>query len=72
MVGSNSLQLITISYLPMQFQTAVEYQRFVDRWFKCCVRVALDSVSALNLWWNSGSSFGLSFFNFERCYSVLF
>lgn len=36
-------------FIPMQFQTAVEYQRFVDRWFKCCVRVALDSVSALNL-----------------------
>ena len=44
----------------MQFQTAVEYQRFAVRWFKCCVRVALDSVSALNLWWNSGSSFGLA------------
>ena len=41
----------------MQFQTAVEYQRFADRWFKCCVRVALDPVSALNSWWNSGSSF---------------
>lgn len=46
----------------MQFQTAVEYQCFADRWFKCCVRVALDPVSALNSWWNSGSSFGLSFF----------
>ncbi len=56
----------------MQFQTAIEYQRFAVRWFKCCVRVALDLVSALNSWWNSGSSFGLSFFNFERCYSVLF
>ena len=42
----------------MQFQTAIEYQRFADRWFKCCVRVALDPVSALNSWWNSGSSFG--------------
>ena len=49
MVGSNLLQLITISYLPMQFQTAIEYQRFADRWFKSCVRVALDSFSALNL-----------------------
>ncbi|WP_368333711.1 hypothetical protein [Phocaeicola massiliensis] len=36
---------------------AVEYQRFADRWFKFCVRVVLDPVSALNLWWNSGSSF---------------
>ena len=56
----------------MQFQTAVEYQRFADRWFKYSVRVTLDPVSTLNSWWNSGSSFGLSFFNFERCYSVLF
>lgn len=46
--------------LTMQFQTAVEYQHFADRWFKCCVRVALDPVSALNSWWNSGSSFGLA------------
>ena len=46
----------------MQFQTAVEYQLFADRWFKCCVRLTLDLVSALNSWWNSGSSFGLSFF----------
>ena len=46
------------NYFPMQFQTAIEYQRFADRWFKSCVRVALDPVSALNLWWNSGSSFG--------------
>ena len=37
------------NYLPMQFQTAIEYQRFADRWFKSCVRVALDSFSALNL-----------------------
>ena len=44
----------------MQFQTAIEYQRFADRWFKCCVRVTLDPVSALNSWWNSGSSFYLS------------
>ena len=36
---------------------AIEYQRFADRWFKFCVRVPLDPVSALNLWWNSGSSF---------------
>lgn len=36
--------------LTMQFQTAIEYQRFADRWFKCCVRVILDPVSALNLW----------------------
>ena len=56
----------------MQFQTAIKYQRFAVRWFKCCVRLALDPVSALNLWWNSGSSFGLSFFNFERYYSVFF
>lgn len=42
----------------MQFQTAVEYQCFADRWFKSCVRVTLDPVSALNSWWNSGSSFG--------------
>ena len=47
-------------YFPMQFQTAVEYQHFADRWFKCCVRVVLDPVSALNSWWNSGSSFGLA------------
>lgn len=65
-------ELFGLFYLPMQFQTAIEYQRFAVRWFKCCVRVALDLVSALNSWWNSGSSFGLSFFNFERCYSVLF
>lgn len=56
----------------MQFQTAIEYQRFADRWFKLHIRLALDPVSALNSWWNSGSSFGLSFFNFERYYSVLF
>ena len=42
----------------MQFQTAIKYQRFAVRWFKCCVRLALDPVSALNSWWNSGSSFG--------------
>ena len=30
----------------MQYQTAVEYQRFVDRWFKFCVRLTLDPVSA--------------------------
>ena len=42
----------------MQFQTAVEYQRFADRWFKFRVRVPLDPFSALNSWWNSGSSFG--------------
>ena len=44
----------------MQFQTAVEYQRLADRWFKFRVRVTLDPVSALNSWWNSGSSFGLA------------
>lgn len=64
------------NHLPTQFQTAVEYQRLADRWFKFRVRVTLDPVSALNSWWNSGSSFGLSFglsfFNFERCYSGAF
>lgn len=49
---------LTVGYFPTQFQTAVEYQRFADRWFKCCIHVPLDPVSALNLWWNSGSSFG--------------
>ena len=44
----------------MQFQTAIKYQRFAVRWFKSCFRVALDPVSALNLWWNSGSSFSLA------------
>ncbi len=53
----------------MQFQTAVEYQRFADRWFKCCVRVPLDPVSALNLWWNSDSSFG---FGLNAAIPVLF
>ena len=54
------LWFVILPYFPMQFQTAVEYQHFADRWFKCCVRVALDPVSALNSWWNSGSSFGLA------------
>ena len=39
-------------------------------------RVALDLVSALNSWWNSGSSFGLSFFKLRtllfRCFFVHF
>lgn len=52
------LWFIILPYFPMQFQTAIEYQRFAVRWFKCCVRVTLDPVSALNSWWNSGSSFG--------------
>ena len=29
-------QLRLIEYISMQFQTAVEYQHFADRWFKCC------------------------------------
>ena len=53
----------------MQFQTAVEYQRFADRCFKSCVRVTLDPVSALNSWWNSGSSFG---FGLNDAIPVLF
>ena len=55
----------------MQFQTAVEYQRLADRWFKFRVRVTLDPVSALNSWWNSGSSFGLAWMLLFRCFFVL-
>ena len=66
---SGRLLVYYVAYLPMQFQTAVEYQRFADRWFKCCGRVALDSVSALNLWWDSGSSFG---FGLNDAIPVLF
>lgn len=57
---SGRLLVYYVAYLPMQFQTAVEYQRLADRWFKFRVRVTLDPVSALNSWWNSGSSFGLA------------
>ena len=55
----------------MQFQTAVEYQCFADRWFKPCVRVTLDPVSALNSWWNSGSSFGFVLNAAIPCFFVL-
>ena len=55
----------------MQFQTAVEYQCFADRWFKSCVRVTLDPFSALNSWWNSGSSFGFVLNDAIPCFFVL-
>ena len=55
----------------MQFQTAIKYQRFAVRWFKCCVRLALDPVSALNSWWNSGSSFGFVLNAAIPCFFVL-